>query len=341
MKGIGGQPFALGTFSSEHEGVFGAIVIDGAVFPLEQPRSVRSLLEHWEEEFPGLQQQADRRRTDQAPYQYGGVRTLPPVSPPGQIFQAGANYRQHVLELLAGAEHRGDNSDGIDDRQRAAARQALDERARSGAPFVFQGSAHAVVGAEDDVVLPRDSAQADWELELVAVIGRRARRVPRERAMECVAGYVIANDLTLRDRLSRPDVPGGLDWLAAKNPPTFLPLGPLLVPAAHVPDPMNLRIRLTVNGRVMQDESTADMLFDVAALIAYLSTIGELRPGDLVLTGSPSGNGAHHGVFLSPGDVIDGEIDGLGRQHNHCVAEEAAESPRLATAGEESRRESC
>jgi 2-keto-4-pentenoate hydratase/2-oxohepta-3-ene-1,7-dioic acid hydratase in catechol pathway len=95
----------------------------------------------------------------------------------------------------------------------------------------------------------------------------------------------------------------------------------LLVPAVHVGDPMDLRINLTVNGRTMQDESTADMLFDVAQLISYITTIAEVRPGDIILTGSPAGNGAAHGVFLSPGDVIEGTITGLGTQRNVCVAE--------------------
>jgi 2-keto-4-pentenoate hydratase/2-oxohepta-3-ene-1,7-dioic acid hydratase in catechol pathway len=321
-----GRPFALGTFSSDGADPFGAFVIDDGVFPLEPARSIRSLLEDWDDEFDRLQEAADLCDPDRAPYELNALRPLSPVSPPGQIFQAGANYRRHVLELLAGADRAGDNSDGVDREARAAARVALDERARNGAPFVFQGSANAVIGARDEIVLPLEGEQPDWELELVAVIGRRARRVPREEAMDHVAGYMIANDLTLRDRLRRPDVPGGIDWLTAKNPPTFLPLGPLLVPAAHVPDPMNLGMRLAVNGRLMQDASTSDMLFDVAALIEYLSMVGQLNCGDLILTGSPAGNGVHHGVFLKPGDVVEGEITGLGGQRNRCVAESI--SPR-------------
>jgi 2-keto-4-pentenoate hydratase/2-oxohepta-3-ene-1,7-dioic acid hydratase in catechol pathway len=326
MHSGSGRPFALGTFSSDGADPFGALVIDGGVFPLEPARSLRSLLEDWDDEFDRLQEAADLCDTDRAPYELNALRPLPPVSPPGQIFQAGANYRQHVLELLAGADRAGDNSDGVDRDARAGARIALDERASNGAPFVFQGSANAVIGAQDEIVLPRGGEQPDWELELVAVIGQRARRVPHEEAMDHVAGYMIANDLTLRDRLRRPDVPGGIDWLTAKNPPTFLPLGPLLVPAPHVPDPLNLRMQLAVNGRMMQDASTSDMLFNVAALIEYLSVIGELNCGDLILTGSPAGNGVHHGVFLKPGDLVEGEIDGLGRQRNRCVAESA--SPR-------------
>lgn len=329
MLAASGRPFALGTFSSGVEPAFGAIVIDETVFPLSPARSIRRLLEHWDQEFEQLQREAESCDEDRAHFQLAKLRPLPPVMPLGQIFQAGANYRQHVLDLLAGAERRGDASDGVEDRE--AARKALDDRARTGAPFVFQGSANAVIGAEDDIVLPLEGEQPDWELELVAVIGRHARRVTRGQAMDHVAGYMIANDLTLRDQLRRADVPGGIDWLAAKNPPTFLPLGPILVPAAHVPGPMDLGMRLTVNDRTWQDATTADMLFDIAALIEYLSRIGQLYPGDLILTGSPAGNGAHHGVFLKPGDLVDAQIDGLGRQRNRCVAESAAGSEPIST----------
>ena len=261
------------------------------------------------------------------------LRPLPPVLPPGQIFQAGANYRQHVLDLMAGAERRGDASDGLTASDRDSAREELDRRLTSGRPFVFLGSAHAMVGARDDVILPGDSDQHDWELELAAVIGRRARRLTREDALEAVAGYTICNDLTTRSALIRDDARGlGLDWLAGKNAPTFLPTGPLFVPAAHAGNPMELRITLKVNDAVMQDESTSDMVFDVASLIEHISTVAELRPGDLVLTGSPAGNGAAHGVFLRPGDVIEGTITGLGLQRNRCVAESAAQLERTSQA---------
>ncbi len=107
------------------------------------------------------------------------------------------------------------------------------------------------------------------------------------------------------------------------------------MPAAFVADPQDLQIKLTVNGRTMQDESTADMLFDVAHLISYLTTVTELRPGDLVLTGSPAGNGASHGVFLQPGDVMVGTVTGLGKQLNRCVAEAGVPRAERASAGAE------
>lgn len=319
-------PFALGTFASPDGRAFAGLVLGDRVAELESHLgsavTVRALVDDWPQAYPRLQTLADRLSPRDAEHDLESLRPLPPVQPSGQVFQAGANYRQHVLELMAGADRRGDSSDGLTAADRDRAREELDERAQYGRPFVFLGSAHGMVGAHDDVVLPGDSNQHDWELELAAVIGRPARRVTREQALEVIAGYTICNDLTTRDALIRPDARElGLDWLAGKNAPTFLPTGPLLVPAAHAGDPMDLRITLRVNGRTMQDESTADMLFDVAELIQHISNVAELRPGDLVLTGSPAGNGAHHGVFLQPGDIIEGAVTGLGTQRNRCVGE--------------------
>jgi 2-keto-4-pentenoate hydratase/2-oxohepta-3-ene-1,7-dioic acid hydratase in catechol pathway len=238
---------------------------------------------------------------------------------PRQIFQAGANYRSHVLDLIA-AHH--DGSDGRSREQaRADAAAHLDERL-GGAPFVFQGLPSAICGAYDDVVLPADGAQPDWELELAAVIGRRTRRIPVDDALQAVAGWTIVNDITLRDKVFRPDSGAlGADWLAAKNAPTFLPTGPALVPYEALPDPGDLRITLRLNGTVMQDESTKDMIFDVARIVSHISHVATLLPGDLVLTGSPAGNGLAHGRLLRAGDVMHATITGLGAQTNRCVDE--------------------
>src|SRR3954447_15793157 len=320
--------FALGTFAAADGHQFAGLVLGDRVADLGPPLgagvTVRALVEDWDRSLPRLQTLPDGLTAADAEHAIDALRPLPPLQP-GNVFCAGANYRRHVLDLLAGADRRGDSSDGLTAGDRDRARAELDERARTGRPFVFMESANAIVGARDDVVLPAGSEQHDWELELTAVIGRPARRVPRERALEVVAGYTIANDLTTRDALIRPDDRRlSLDWLAGKGAPTFLPTGPFVVPAVHAGDPQDLRIVLRVNGRTMQDESTADMLFDVAALIAHVSEVAELRPGDLVLTGSPAGNGAGHGVFLRPGDVIEGGITGLGRQRTRWVAEPGA-----------------
>lgn len=317
--------FSLGTFAFDGDAV-PCLVIDEDAHDLRvllgEATTVRGLLDDWGAMLPKLQRLANAGCSGAKALPLADLRPLPPVEPIGQIFQAAANYRQHVLDLIAGAESRGDDSDGHAKGSRDNARRLLDERAAEGRPFFFLGSAHAVVGAEDQITLPADSSQSDWELELAAVIGRPGRRVAPEQALDLIAGYTIANDLTSRDALARWDAGVmGIDWVAGKNSPTFLPIGPLLVPAVFVGDPQNLRIKLTVNGRIMQDESTADMLFGVAQLISYLTTVTEVRPGDVVLTGSPAGNGASHGVFLQPGDLMEGTVTGLGVQRNRCVAE--------------------
>jgi 2-keto-4-pentenoate hydratase/2-oxohepta-3-ene-1,7-dioic acid hydratase in catechol pathway len=328
------RPFALGTFAPRDAGnaqPFAGMFRDERVYPLTRAfgpgASVRALVDTWDESLPRLHALAESSLGEDT-IDIAELRVLVPVQPFGQIFQAAANYRRHVVDLVAAQErlhHDVAAAEEIANRVGAV----LDERQRSGAPFVFLGSNHALTGAYDDVVLPFDHYQHDWEVELAAVVGRTARRVSRHDALSYIAGYVICNDITTRDALTRPGTEAlGLDWLAAKNSPTFLPTGPYLVPAVFIDDPMDLRLTLHINGQAMQDESTADMLFDVAMLIEHISTVAELRPGDLVLTGSPAGNGASRGIFLAHGDIIDAEITGLGQQRNHCIAESVADSPQ-------------
>lgn len=320
--------YALGTFSDGEGPPFAGLVVGEQVLRLPEGTTVRGLLEDWKRSSEGVQRLADA--SDGEGYDLGSLRPLPPVLPCGQLFQAGANYKQHLVELIGASKERMHHD--LDDSARAAALQKLDERARGGTPYVFLGLPHSVSGADDDIVLPAAVDKPDWELELAAVIGSTARNVSREEALDVVAGYTICNDITARDYVYRPDIPGiGTDWLAAKNWPGFFPIGPYIVPSKYVGDPMDLQITLRLNGEVMQDSSTADMMFDIARLIEHASSIVELRPGDVLLTGSPAGNGVHHGRFLQPGDVIESEITGLGKQRNRCVAESDRAAPRVDT----------
>ncbi len=249
-----------------------------------------------------------------------------------QILQCGANYRSHVVDIVM-AERRADlsttghNSNVPEDEVRAWAESMMDDRARAGRPYVFTGLPSALCGPYDEIVLPDRGTDHDWELELAAVIGRPARNLTRENALEHVAGYTICNDITTRSLVYRHDLKAiGTDWFAAKNAPTFLPTGPFLVPARVAGDPSKMRIALTHNGITRQAESVADMLFDLPAILVYISSITELGPGDLVLTGSPAGNGAHWGVFLAEDDVLECEITGLGTQRNRCVGQASGRS---------------
>jgi len=298
---------------------FAGIVVGDRVRRLEPGVSVTALLADWE---------ASHRMLGGIAPSDGGewlglhdLRVLPPHRP-RQIFQAGANYRMHVIDLVA-AEFMADNdrSHGktLQDARRYAA-EMMDKRASGGEPYVFIGLPTAICGAYDDIVLPPLGHKHDYELELAVVIGRRARNVRSEDAMSYVAGYTICNDLTTRDRLYRPDLKAiGTDWLRAKNAPTFLPTGPWITPADQVDSLDDLRITLRHNGVLRQDGTPSDMIFGIPVLIEYVSRLAELLPGDLLLTGSPAGNGAHWGVFLQPGDVVEAEITGLGTQRNRVT----------------------
>jgi 2-keto-4-pentenoate hydratase/2-oxohepta-3-ene-1,7-dioic acid hydratase in catechol pathway len=245
--------------------------------------------------------------------------TLTAPVEPRQVLQAGANYRQHVIELVAAGLTQ--NSDRTPEEAREFAAKMMDDRAANGEPYFFIGLPACVVGDDVPLVLPPYSEVHDWELELAVVIGREAFRVSKEDALDHVAGYTIVNDITTRDLVFRKDMKEiGTDWYRAKNAPGFLPTGPFLVPATFV-DGGSLNLRLELNGQVMQDGDTSDLLFDIPALISGASQTMPLLPGDILLTGSPAGNGQHWKRFLQDGDVMTGSISGLGTQVVRCVAE--------------------
>jgi 2-keto-4-pentenoate hydratase/2-oxohepta-3-ene-1,7-dioic acid hydratase in catechol pathway len=309
--------FALGTFA-DADGEFPGLVLDGdRVLDLraEPWRDTRAMFADWDAALARLRILAEQPQP--AVLALEQLRVCPPLAPV-QVLQSGANYRQHVIDIILAEEReRGRLSEA---EALVMARRIMDERARDGEPYVFLGAPSAICGAYDDVQLPADGEQHDWELELGVVIGRPARNIPVERALDHVAGYTIVNDITTRDRVYRPDLQAiGTDWLRSKNSPTFLPVGPYVMPKAFVADPMALTVTLSLNGAVMQNSGTEDMIFDVATLVAYVSTRVALVAGDLLCTGSPAGNGMHHRRFLRDGDVIDAEITGLGHQRNRCV----------------------
>ena len=310
--------YAIGTFAREGEQPFPGLVLDGErVVDLSGYgwRDTNQILNTWATAHAVL----DRLTDGSGDISLADVMTLVPLEP-NQILQSGANYRKHVMDLIVAEElERGSMSR---EQAQTMGAQVMDERVAAGEPYVFLGAASAVNGPYDDVVLPRRGEQHDWELELAAVIGIGGRHIPAHESLAHVAGYTIANDLTTRDLVYRPDLKAiGSDWLRAKNAPTFLPLGPWIVPTEFVEDPQDLAIMLSVDGELMQNESTADMIFDVATLVSYASSLVALRPGDVILTGSPAGNGMHHRRFLKPGDVIEASITGLGSQRNLCVGE--------------------
>jgi 2,4-diketo-3-deoxy-L-fuconate hydrolase len=229
---------------------------------------------------------------DLEPVDVAGLRIGAPVARPGAVVCIGQNYAAHAAE--SGAEP-------------------------PTQPVIFFKHPNTVVGPDDDVELPPGSERLDWEVELGVVIGRRASRLSSpEEALAHVAGYAVSHDVS--ERTWQLDESGG-QWSKGKCGPTFNPLGPWLVPASEVADPQQLRLRSWVGGEARQDSTTADMVFGVAHLVWHLSHYLTLDPGDLVNTGTPEGV-AMSGRFpyLGAGDVVELEVDRLGRQRQQVVA---------------------
>jgi 2-keto-4-pentenoate hydratase/2-oxohepta-3-ene-1,7-dioic acid hydratase in catechol pathway len=220
-----------------------------------------------------------------------GLRVLAPLRYPGKILCAGANYFDHLAEMgMPGAKKE-------------------DQRLF----FFMKPPRNAVVGPGATVHMPIGTQAFDWEVELALVIGKTARNVPVETALQHVAFYTVAIDFSARDHNRAPETFYKLDWVAGKGHDTCCPLGPRLVPASEIADPQNLGLRLWVNGELKQDGRSSDMIFSVAEQIATASRIMTLDPGDVLLTGTPAGVGAPKKTFLKVGDRVEAEIEGLGR----------------------------
>jgi 2-keto-4-pentenoate hydratase/2-oxohepta-3-ene-1,7-dioic acid hydratase in catechol pathway len=180
-------------------------------------------------------------------------------------------------------------------------------------PFFFKPPTTTMVGPGRTVVVPTDTSQFDWEIELAVVIGRRLSHATEAEARRAIAGYSVGLDLSARDLTTPPDSPIQVDLARGKCQDTMSPMGPHIRPAAFVPDPQSLRLRLSVNGVVRQDASTSEMLYSIEEQISIISRFVTLEPGDVVFTGSPAGSAKAHGVaFLKAGDEIAAEIEGVG-----------------------------
>ncbi|MPQ96781.1 fumarylacetoacetate hydrolase family protein [Modestobacter sp. I12A-02628] len=252
-----------------------------------------------------------------------GLRPLPPLSHPN-LLAAGANYKTHSAQMLTKNEFNQHNRRPGESDEDFFARnlELMETRSREGVPFFWTGLHSSLVGAQDDVVLPVLGNEPDWELELGVVLGGTGRLLTPDEALEKIAGYTIVNDLGTVDLFRRTDIPWGYDWVS-KHQPTFKPAGPFVVPAQFFTLDDTIRTTLSVNGQVMQDWPTADLIFRPEQFVAYASERVRLTPGDMIVMGSPPGNGKHHGRFLADGDVIDSTITYLGSQRNRCVAEDA------------------
>jgi 2-keto-4-pentenoate hydratase/2-oxohepta-3-ene-1,7-dioic acid hydratase in catechol pathway len=248
---------------------------------------------------------AGESRSGGAQHALDDVRLLAPIARPGKILCIGLNYADHCRE--SGMEP-------------------------PAAPVLFAKYANAVIGPHEAISFdPRFSTQVDYEAELVAVIGRGCSRVGEAEALDCVAGYTIANDVSARDAQFSDG-----QWVRSKSFDTFCPLGPWITTADEIGDPQALAIRCWVGDELRQDGNTADMIFGVAALVSYLSQVITLEPGDVVLTGTPWGVGFARTppVYLQDGDVVRVAVEGIGELVNPVhVAAAAATPPPPGTAG--------
>ncbi|HMP92624.1 MAG TPA: fumarylacetoacetate hydrolase family protein [Phnomibacter sp.] len=228
---------------------------------------------------------------DKLPQVSGNERLGCPVAGPSKIVCIGLNYADHARETGA---------------------------TPPAEPVVFMKATSAITGPFDDIVIPKGSEKTDWEVELAVVIGKKASYVTEAAAMDYVAGYCLHNDVSERAfQLER-----GGTWDKGKGCDTFAPLGPWLVTKDEIADVNNLRLWLSVNGKMMQDGNTSNLIFNIPTLVSYLSQFMSLLPGDIISTGTPAGVGLGFNppVFLKPGDVVSLGIDGLGTSTQNVVA---------------------
>ncbi|RME69517.1 MAG: FAA hydrolase family protein [Chloroflexi bacterium] len=274
-------------------------LVDGQVVDL--PQAAQGDLPAAMAEFLALGEEglgAARRAVESAPASavvgpVEGVKLLAPVPAPSKVIAVGLNYRDHCDEV------------GM---------------AYPKSPVLFAKFPSAVIGPGDEIRWdPALTRQVDYEAELAVVIGRRARRVSVEEAMAYVGGYTACNDVSARD-LQFADQ----QWVRGKSLDTFCPLGPVLVTPDEIPDPHNLAIKCELNGVVMQDSRTSELLFGVPELVAFCSRAFTLLPGDVIVTGTPPGVGMARSpqVFLKHGDTVTVEVEGIGRLTNRCVEEQ-------------------
>lgn len=328
------EKFKLGNFSQADGRIFSGLVLSddrvldiamlrmmfgitkGVATALEGLNTVDDLLQNWDRSFPALQEIA-RFASERELQSIDGISTNAtdlsihsPVRRPAKIVCHAQNYAEHVAEM----------------RKSQFGTETLDlsgdfmgEKAKTW-PYAFLKAPSALVGARDDIILADSHPKIDWEAEMAVIIGRTGKRITESNAMEHVAGFSTFNDVSCRDNQWRPDrVTLRSDWFSAKSFDSFAPTGPYLVPRQFVRDHMNLNITLSVNGEQKQNGNTSYLIFSPEEQIAFFSKSMTWEPGDMLATGTPAGTGQGLAQFLKAGDIVETEVEGLGRQRNRCV----------------------
>ena len=317
---MNGRAFKLGTFAKSDGKPFAAIVLDDAAIPLAEAAqasgksglsstaSIRDLLGDWDRNFAALQEIVavlDKAKGTSV----SSLTALPPVSHPGKMFYAAQNFQEHVDEMIRAGMSPKDGP------------KFTGEKSTSD-PYLFLKASSCLAGAYDDIPAPKDVKKIDWEAEIACVITKPAKRVKAASALDHVAGWMTTNDVSARDFQIRTDRPGlRSDWLNGKSHDKFAPMGPYLVPKAFVADHMKLFIRLSINGEVKQNGNTSQFIFTPEEQIEYASNILTLNTGDIFVCGTCGGVGQGTNTFVKVGDVMETEVEGLGKMRNKFVAE--------------------
>ena len=332
-------PFKLGTFQRGTTEFIGVVVGDRVVdlaaannavpgqvaIPGNMKQLIASYPTGTRERIVAIVRAVMAQGSQAGPYVHtlSSIKTLPPVMYPTVMLNAAVNYREHGAEMLradaspatqkpAGPPP-GTAPPGTQNIAGIWQRAAGDSRWN---PYMFLKSPTTIIADGEAVRLPRGRQRVDWECELGIVIGTSASHVPVAQASDAIFGYTMQLDVS--DREPRGDGRYGSDWLIAKNHDTFGPLGPFITPKEFVKDPRNLRVTFSLNGQMMQDDSTSLMIHDVFELVAYGSSILSLRPGDVISTGTPAGIGSARTppIFLKAGDRTSCTYDGVGTLSN-------------------------
>jgi 2-keto-4-pentenoate hydratase/2-oxohepta-3-ene-1,7-dioic acid hydratase in catechol pathway len=313
MAGAKTAGYKLATYKSS-EGPRAGIVVGDEVFDAAKITgnaayaAVLGILEDWKAADGALRKAAAGTAKSRAKRQpVAKTRFLAPVRFPSTIYCAGANYADHAAAMAA----------------REGSPPPADPHEQGLKPWHFIKAARTLADPGATIKISHYAQAMDWEIELAAVIGRPAKDVPLNKALSYVAGYTVSNDLSARDRGRRPPVPATspfkMDWTKHKTFEGSCPLGPWIVPASDIPDPQNLGLKLWVNGELKQDSNTGKMIFSLAEQIEQLSINMTLHPGDLILTGTPSGTGAESGTFLKAGDTVKLWIENIGEIENRMA----------------------
>ena len=297
--------YKLATYQSM-QGPRAGIVVEETVFDAAELTgqttyaSVIGILEDWPRASRTIKEALTKRsgETKNLPLVQTPLRA--PVLWPSAVYCAGANYSDHAAEMA----------------RRANRPEEPNPKTLGLKPWHFIKASRALADPDATVSAAHYTQKLDWEAELAAVIGKPAKNVPVEQALQHVAGYTAANDLSARDLSRRPHVPDTSafksDWIGQKSFDGSCPLGPWIVPAEDIPDPHNLALKLWVNDAIKQDSNTGKMIYNIAEQIAHLSSGMTLHPGDIILTGTPAGVGSARNEYLKPGDVVKIEIERIG-----------------------------